>query len=129
MEMADIVTKDQLMKLSLEELDSLASLVSDTRKEKAVALRLDLKSRVESMIREAGVSIQELLGYGSDDKPKRTYNKKADGGAKTPVAPKFRHPENDSLTWSGRGRRPVWFADYEAKHGAEKAQADLLIKK
>ncbi len=24
------------------------------------------------------------------------------------TAPKYRHPENPEVTWSGRGRRPSW---------------------
>jgi DNA-binding protein H-NS len=28
---------------------------------------------------------------------------------KAPAAPKYRHPENPELTWSGRGRKPKWF--------------------
>ena len=29
----------------------------------------------------------------------------------SPLA-KYRHPENAALTWSGRGRKPQWFADH-----------------
>ena len=128
--MADIVTKEALLALSLEKLDALSELVGQVRKEKAHTLRLDLKSRVESMVREAGVSLADLFGYGADDdKPKRAYTKKADGGTKTPsapVAPKFKHPENDTITYSGRGRKPQWFLDYIANGGKEE---DILIKK
>jgi DNA-binding protein H-NS len=28
---------------------------------------------------------------------------------RTATPPKYRHPENASLTWSGRGRMPRWF--------------------
>lgn len=28
-----------------------------------------------------------------------------------PSKPKYRHPENLDLTWSGRGRRPAWIRD------------------
>jgi len=27
------------------------------------------------------------------------------------VAPKYRHPENLALTWSGRRRKPQWFVE------------------
>jgi len=36
----------------------------------------------------------------------------------TPAAPKFRHPDDESQTWSGRGRKPVWLVDLEAAGGA-----------
>ncbi len=30
-------------------------------------------------------------------------------------AAKYRHPENPSVTWTGRGRRPRWVEEYVAK--------------
>lgn len=129
-EMADIVTKDQLMKLSLDELDSLSNLVADARKEKAILLREDAKSKILDFARQTGLSIQDLFGFGdADEKTKRPYVKKADGGEKAPRKPsvaKYKHPENPEITYSGQGRRPQWFVDYIAS--GRKAE-DLLIKK
>jgi len=34
-----------------------------------------------------------------------------------PAAPKFRHPDDESLTWSGRGRKPVWLVELTAAGG------------
>lgn len=128
--MADIVTKEALLALSLEKLDALSELVGQVRHEKAVLLRADAKSRILDLAKAAGLSIQDLFGFGAaDEKPKRAYNTKktADGGGtKTPSAPKFKHPENDTITYSGRGRKPQWFLDYIANGGSEK---DILIKK
>lgn len=31
---------------------------------------------------------------------------------RAPALAKYRHPENAALTWSGRGRKPQWFADH-----------------
>lgn len=33
------------------------------------------------------------------------------------VAPKYRNPENSAQTWSGRGKRPVWFSEALKKKG------------
>lgn len=30
---------------------------------------------------------------------------------RTQVEAKYRHPENPKLTWTGRGRKPVWIAE------------------
>lgn len=38
--------------------------------------------------------------------------------------PKYRHPENPSLTWSGRGRQPAWFKE---AIDAGTSRDDLLI--
>ncbi|MEO8411438.1 MAG: H-NS histone family protein, partial [Propionivibrio sp.] len=42
---------------------------------------------------------------------------KASSGGKTgkPVAVKFRHPGDSSLTWSGRGKPPKWLSALEAE--------------
>jgi hypothetical protein len=31
---------------------------------------------------------------------------------RAPTFAKYHHPENAALTWSGRGRKPQWFADH-----------------
>ena len=49
--------------------------------------------------------------------------KKARTGAK--VAPKYRNPADPKITWTGRGRQPLWFAD-QLKKG--KKAEELLIK-
>ena len=38
--------------------------------------------------------------------------------------PKYRHPENPSLTWSGRGRQPAWFKE---AMDAGQNRDDLLV--
>lgn len=42
-----------------------------------------------------------------------------------PVAPKYAHPENPSLTWSGRGRTPKWVTEMQ---DAGRDLEDLKIK-
>lgn len=37
---------------------------------------------------------------------------------RAPAKPAFRHPDDESLTYSGRGRKPVWLVELE-KEGRE----------
>ena len=63
--------------------------------------------------------LAEKLGY--------TLAELAEGKSKAkrmPAAPKYRHPENPALTWSGRGRKPQWFVEALA---AGKTAEDLAI--
>lgn len=60
--------------------------------------KADARTKVEAVAREMGYSLAELVG--TDSKSKRA-----------PVAPKYQHPENPAVTWSGRGRKPKWFVD------------------
>jgi|SRR3954468_12695612 DNA-binding protein H-NS len=83
-----------LSKLSLEELQALARDVET----EVVTRRAAEKERVLNQIRELagslGMTPEELL--------------REERGGSSAVAPKYRHPDNPGLTWSGRGKRPTW---------------------
>ncbi|MBD1203632.1 MAG: H-NS histone family protein [Rhodobacteraceae bacterium] len=34
----------------------------------------------------------------------------SDKKTRTPQKPRFHHPDDPTITWSGRGRRPAWAA-------------------
>ncbi len=87
--------------LSLGELKQLQkdvakAIASFEDRQKAEAL-----GKVEAIAREMGFSLDQLLGVAVKSK----------GGRKSVTPAKYRSPENPSLTWSGRGRKPKWFID------------------
>nr|WP_140846785.1 H-NS histone family protein [Paracoccus sp. FO-3] len=86
---------------------SVAKAIDGFEARRLAAARAELEARAK----ELGVTLQEVVGAT---------------GAKAgkPVAAKFRHPENPELTWSGRGRKPVWFAE---ALDSGKSEEDLLI--
>ena len=57
------------------------------------------RTKLEAIAKEMGYSLAELIGI----EVKAT---------RAPALAKYRHPENAALTWSGRGRKPQWFADH-----------------
>lgn len=63
----------------------------ETRKKSEALIALEAKAQ------ELGFSLADLTGA------KKT--RKTSG----PIGPKYRHPENPEITWSGRGRQPGWF--------------------
>jgi len=73
--------------------------------------KAEARAKVEAFARELGYSLAEFMS--GDAKPKRA-----------PTPAKYRHPENPALTWSGRGRKPLWFV--EALE-AGKAVEDMAI--
>lgn len=73
--------------------------ISSRRKQEEKKAREELKK----VAAEYGFSLNELVG-GQAAKPKSR--------AKGTV--KFRHPDDPSKTWSGRGRKPVWIKEWEA---------------
>ncbi|MEM7490890.1 MAG: H-NS histone family protein [Pseudomonadota bacterium] len=62
----------------------------------------ELKAEVEAMLAKEGYTVADIFGGKAA--------KKSAGGSK--MAPKYRHPENASVTWSGRGRQPQWYKDH-----------------
>jgi DNA-binding protein H-NS len=61
--------------------------------------RAEARAKLEEIAKVMGYSLADLIGV----EVKAT---------RAPAVAKFRHPENAALTWSGRGRKPQWFADH-----------------
>ncbi|MEE4211361.1 MAG: H-NS histone family protein, partial [Parvularcula sp.] len=86
--------------LSAMSLDELKALHKDV--EKAITTfeerkRLEALAAVEAKAKEMGFNLGELTGGKSKGKAGATVS-----------APKYVHPENPSVTWTGRGRQPGW---------------------
>lgn len=97
-------------KLSLKEMKDLRS-----RLDRAISSYEDRKRRlalaaIEEAAREHGFNLAELTG----GKPKRVGT----------VPPKYANPEDPTMTWTGRGRKPRWVQD-SLENGKE--LEDLLI--
>ncbi|MDV7142250.1 H-NS histone family protein [Tropicimonas sp. TH_r6] len=91
---------DSLTRSELEELRTKIDKAASTLAERERQAAMDA---VEQAAQAHGFSLKELTGVAPA---------KARGKAKNP--PKFRHPENPSVTWTGRGRKPQWIKDAEA---------------
>jgi DNA-binding protein H-NS len=62
----------------------------------------EAREAVEARAREFGFTLSDLV----DDVSRKT---------RTRPRPKYRHPKDASVTWTGRGRKPMWFAAAIAK--------------
>lgn len=100
----------KLDKLSLAELKALQKDVSKAIDAFEANQRKAALAAVEAKAREMGFSLAELTGLARKTKVTAT--------------PKYCHPENAELTWSGRGRRPAWFIEAVASGTDPK---DLLV--
>lgn len=75
----------------------------------------EVRTKIDGILASAGLTIGEV------------YPTRGGKGAKSPkaaAAPKYRNPENAAQTWSGRGKRPLWFNDALKKKGVT---ADSLL--
>ena len=71
--------------------------------------KAEARVKLEAIAKELGYSLADLIGVVVK-------------AIRAPAMAKYRHPENAALTWSGRGRKPLWFVDpMEAKRNGELA--------
>jgi DNA-binding protein H-NS len=87
----DAMTLDELKQLRKDIEKALAGYESRKKAEARVAL--------EAKAREMGFTLSEI----TDAAPSRKK--------RAPVAAKYAHPDNPSVTWSGRGRKPGWISE------------------
>ena len=100
-----------LENLSLNELKTLSKKLDKAIAAREVKERQDALAAVEAKAQEMGFSLGELMT--------------SRGKGRTPAAPKYQHPENPSVSWSGRGRQPAWLKEGLA---SGKSLDDYLIR-
>lgn len=100
----------ELEELSLKELRQLQAKVERAISSYEDRKRREALSAVESTAREFGFNLAELTG----NKPSRAGT----------VAPKYANPEDGTMTWTGRGRKPRWVVEHLKKG---KSMDDLAI--
>ena len=97
--------------MSLKELKSLQKDLAKAISTFEDRQKSDARSKLEIIAKEMGYSLADLIG--TEVKPSRA-----------PAAAKSRHPDNSELTWSGRGRKPLWFV---AALDAGKSPEDMAV--
>jgi DNA-binding protein H-NS len=98
--------------LSLKELRQLHKDIAKAISTYEDRYKAEARAKLDAIAKEMGYSLADLIG--AEVKPRRA-----------PVPAKYRHPGNPSLTWSGRGRKPLWFV---AALDAGKTPEDLTIR-
>ena len=87
----------QLDKMSVRDLRELKARIDSAIVARQSKDRVELRQKMAELAEEAGLSLDDVLGSG-----------RKGGRGKGSVAVKYRHPDNSTLTWTGRGRRPKW---------------------
>lgn len=103
----------EITKLNLSELKRLQKRVETEIERRSQATKKDLLKRVNKIVTDAGLSLSDLVG--KEEKPARGRPAKAAktgprkiAGKKTTGVAKYRNPDNTEMTWTGRGRKPLW---------------------
>ncbi|MBT0779175.1 H-NS histone family protein [Paracoccus sp. pheM1] len=92
------MTDIDLNALSLAELKQLEKNVAKAIASFEDRRKAEARAAAEAVAKEHGFSLGDLVDVASARKS-------------AAVAPKYRHPENPEITWSGRGRKPAWIAE------------------
>lgn len=92
-----------LSKYSLSQLRKLeAQLVEELKKRHFLGIS-QAREQILHIARGAGLSVDDLVSGKSPKAP-----------GQPPAPAKYRHPDDPSLVWSGRGRQPTWIKDWVA---------------
>ncbi len=83
---------DELIKIPLKDLLAFQDLLSKAIEERRDSEKTELLEKLNTLASESGYSLNDLIG----SKPKKK------------VQMKYRHPDDSSLTWVGKGRKPNW---------------------
>lgn len=102
-----------LSKLSLAELRTLQTEVSEALKSRQYLEISKAREQILHIAQSTGLSVKDLLASKAS-KPAKTGS----------VAAKYRNPDDPSQAWSGRGKHPRWV---KAWLDAGKSLADLAI--
>lgn len=103
-----------LSTLSIAELNALQEEIAEEIESRHKEERQKLLQEFRDKAKALGVSLEELMA-GQKSRSKARAGK---------VAAKYAHPADKGLTWTGRGKRPRWVAEWLA---AGKSLDDLKV--
>jgi DNA-binding protein H-NS len=90
--------------LSIPELKSLLQQIPAEIQRREKQEKARIRQELEALAAKSGYTLDDLLGEASEKVRK----------VSKPVAAKYRHPQDASLSWSGRGRQPKWVSEFLA---------------
>ncbi len=97
--------KIDLSKMKRKELEQLRADIDKELKKAATRDLKEARDKAAKIAADLGFTLEELAGKPAGRKTRQT--------GKAPA--KYRNPNDPTQTWSGRGRRPKWIVDAQAK--------------
>jgi DNA-binding protein H-NS len=95
-----------LSALTVPQLRDLQQQIPVELKRREAQDKANILNEVRAFAKARGFALEELVG-------KEVKIKAPTGKVKV----KYRHPENSTLEWTGRGRQPKWVAEWLVKGG------------
>jgi len=98
------MTAIDISTLSLDELNTLQKDVDKAVRNYEKRRKQEALAAAAATAKEMGFSLSDLVGDKAISASKGRVN-----------PPKYRHPENPDVTWTGKGRQPAWIKEAVAK--------------
>lgn len=96
---------------SLAQLKELERIIPKEIKRREVEEKAKVRKELEAFVQARGFSLGDLVGDMGAEKVRAPR-----AGGK--VAPKYRHPQQGGLEWTGRGRKPKWVEAWLSSGGS-----------
>jgi DNA-binding protein H-NS len=93
-----MLSHDQLTGMTIIELNNLQSMLKIASEEVQIKSSRIALAEIHEVAKKHGFLLEELLGVS-------TPKKRAIG------VPKYRNPDDRSVTWAGKGRHPAWIKE------------------
>ena len=89
---------------SLEELEIISKDLQKAIQNRESVIKKEALSHILKTVLEKDLKISEVIEFLEQQSKQRKK-----------VKAKYRHPEDNTLTWTGRGRKPVWVEEQLSK--------------
>lgn len=99
--------KKELSGMTYAELVELTRQAETMMQEQRAQVLDAVAAQVRELAESHKLSLDEIISKLGGARPSSPKISKSSN-----VKPQFAHPENPSLTWSGRGRTPTWVLEY-----------------
>lgn len=104
----------ELSSMSMAELRKLERSIGAEIDRKKAALQKEVLKDAERTAKANGLQLSDLLPTRSAAPAKAPVKRKGPAKKKGELPPKYRNPNDASVTWSGHGRRPQWVLNWIA---------------
>lgn len=104
----------ELSSMSMSELRKLEKSIGAEIDRKKAALQKEVLKDAERTAKANGLQLSDLLPTRSAVSATAPRKRKGPAKKKGGLPPKYRNPNDASVTWSGHGRRPQWALDWIA---------------
>lgn len=101
-----------LSNMSIGDLRNLQEQIKQEMKTREAQEVQKAREQILAIAQSVGVPLKDLLATGGRGAAAKANSTKANSTKGNTVAVRYRHPDNASQQWTGRGRQPKWVKEW-----------------